>query len=611
MQHHWLNWEELKSHFPKDGEFSEGMRTEQEEGLRFVVQNGGSGTLEIQTGGGKTAMAVALARCARSNSKHCIVVTPTKTVLDQIHRRFPDDFTIGVGKNDFPCFLFEKKKEGLTRDSKTKFTAGEIPHAICKKCPHFVSRETGATNEEGALKCPYYEQGYAVAHTKKPVLATLAFYLFKRLFSKDFPEPDLLVIDEAHRVPETVRSALSYDITDWHLEKAVELLKAVEEHEAASALEHFRERLIKIVKSVDCGTLLKAAQITELLEILQTVDGKALERSVARAIRADALDAEDNMEVFKKVEGVVLNLRRYIRSLEFSLPLADRGALAFVYAYHTEEEHQKNKRVLRKLVVCSHRVSGLVNKCLLGKETVALSATIGDGSIFAQESGITLPFLSIPPSFPAEHTAIYMPTDTPNLAYNERKPGAVTNVMRRMARATKKLAGKGIRSLHITIANHEREKLLSLMKEEGVNAISYGNGVTARGAAERFKNGEGDCLVGTGAHFSEGVDLPKQIAPAIFVLRPPYPPIKEPRSQFEMQRYGTNLWAIWNWRVRLFILQVRGRNVRNTEDLGVVFFISQQFRRGVFAALPKTLQQSYKGDLTLDQCVKHAIELVK
>jgi Rad3-related DNA helicase len=60
----------------------------------------------------------------------------------------------------------------------------------------------------------------------------------------------------------------------------------------------------------------------------------------------------------------------------------------------------------------------------------------------------------------------------------------------------------------------------------------------------------------------------------------------------------------------LSVLQVRGRNIRSEDDLGATVFISQQFRRSVFASLPVGLQSSYKGDLTLDQCVKEAMELV-
>lgn len=611
MQHHWLNWDELKSQFPKDGEFKAGMRPKQELGLMFVGEKG-SCTLELPTGEGKTAMEVAIARLARKHFKTCYVITPTKTIVDQIIQRFPDDFTVALGRNSYPCYFYEKDKETLGETGRAyKFTCDKVPTSLCHTCPHYVSPETGETNEAGAAPCQYYRAKYAAMTSRKPVLATLAFYLFSRLFSKGFEEPDVLVIDEAHRVPETVRSALSYDITDLHLERAVEILEQVEEHEASAGLDHFRKRMVKIIKKKPAyrGTLLDASEITELMEILQSVDANAVRKSVAKAIRDDTLDVEDNIEVLKKVENVVHNLRRYVRSLEFSLPLSNRGALAYTYAYHVEEASEHN-RVAQKLVVCSHFIAPLVSKCLLGKTTVALSATIGDNVIFGQESGIQLPFLSLPSSFPAEKTRIFMPTDTPNLAFNDRKRGSVTNVMRRMARASKKLSHKGIRSLHVVVSNEERQKLLSLMEEEGVKAISYGNGVTAREAAIRFKDGEGDCLVGTGANFGEGIDLPRQTAPVIFGLRPAYPPPDDPRTQFEERRYGNNRWAIWNWRVMLSALQWRGRNIRSEEDRGVIVFISQQFRRTVFASLPKTLQSSYKGDLTLDKCIGEAEKLV-
>lgn len=609
MKNHCLSWEELKTQFPTDGEFKNGMRPKQEQGLRFVAEKG-SAVLELPTGEGKTAMEVTIARTAKKHFQTCFLVTPTKTVLEQVRQRFPDDFTVALGRNDFPCFFYERDKTDLTRDSKTKFKADGIPCSMLQTCPHRVNQETGDTHEPGAVPCPYLKQKFEARNSRKPVLATLAFYLYSRLFSKDFPEPDVLIIDEAHRLPETVRGALSYDITDWHLERAVAILEKVEEPEAAAALDHFRKRMVAIVKrkSGSRGTLLEASEIGELLEIVEAIDSRAIESSVAKAIREDSLDSDDDVTIFKKVEGVVKNLRRYARSLQLSQPLSNRGALAYTYAYHEEEKDEKD-RVAHKLVVCSHYINPLV-KLLLGKTTVALSATIGDSVIFGQESGIQFPFLSLPSSFPAEKTRIFMPTDTPNLAYNERKQGDVTRVMRRIARSTKRLVGKGIRSLHVTVSNEERERLLEIMIEEGVNAISYGNGITAREASTRFKDGEGDALIGTMSNFGEGVDLPRQTAPAIFVLRPGYPPPNAPRTQFEERRYGNNRWAIWNWRVMLSVLQVRGRNIRSEDDLGVTIFISEQFRRSVFASLPLVLQPSYKGDLTLDQCVKEAIALV-
>ena len=321
------------------------MRPKQELGLQFVGEKGSS-ILELPTGEGKTAMEVAIARTARKHFKTCFVVTPTKTVLEQIRQRFSDDFTIALGRNDFPCFFYERSKDGLTRDSKTKFKADEIPCSMLHSCPHRVDQETGEVHEEDACPCPYLKQKFEARNSRKPVLATLAFYLFSRLFSKNFPEPDVLVIDEAHRVPETVRSALSYDITDWHLEKAVDILEKVDEHQAANTLDHFRVRMISIVKRKPAyrGTLLDSKEIVELVSILDTIDGRAVERSVAKAIKDGSLDAEDNVEILKKVEGTVRNLRRYIRSLELSMPLANRGALAYTYTYHVEEKGEHDPR---------------------------------------------------------------------------------------------------------------------------------------------------------------------------------------------------------------------------------------------------------------------------
>src|SRR6185436_7905262 len=135
---------------------------------------------------------------------------------------------------------YEPEKSDLTAESETKFKADQIPCSMLHNCPHRVNQETGETHEPGAIPCPYLRQKFEARTTNKPVLATLAFYLYSRLFSKDFPEPDVLIIDEAHRVPETVRSALSYDITDWHLERAVELLERVGQSATAESLDKFR-----------------------------------------------------------------------------------------------------------------------------------------------------------------------------------------------------------------------------------------------------------------------------------------------------------------------------------------------------------------------------------
>ena len=140
--------------------------------------------------------------------------------------------------------------------------------------------------------------------------------------------------------------------------------------------------------------------------------------------------------------------------------------------------------------------------------------------------------------------------------------------------------------------------------------MSYGNGVTAKDAAAAFKDGQGTALVGTEANYAEGLDLPKGIAPVIFDLRPGYPSPYDPMAVFEERRFGNQRWRLWNWRVMVKALQVRGRNVRSEDDLGIIFFMSEQFRRFVFASLPEWLQPSYVGDLSFEDCLKRGEKLL-
>ena len=129
--------------------------------------------------------------------------------------------------------------------------------------------------------------------------------------------------------------------------------------------------------------------------------------------------------------------------------------------------------------------------------------------------------------------------------------------------------------------------------------------------AKRFGAGEGDCLVGTTANYGEGVDLPKQIAPVIFCLRPGYPNPFDPQTGFEERRFGKRRWQLWNWRVMIELLQVRGRNIRSETDLGVTFLISQQFRRFAFGSLPEWLKLAYRGEWTFEECIADAEKLLE
>ena len=482
---------------------------------------------------------------------------------------------------------------------------------MLKDCPHRVDQATGETFVPGSTSCPYLQQKYE-AKQGGVVVCTMAFYLFTQLFSREFPETSALVLDEAHRIAEIVRGALSYEITDHHLERSIELLARIEAPEVET-LEKFLKSMRYICKkrSLDEPVLLTDEEIRRLMAILEDVSSSKLLARIEKAVRNGTIDAAEDRVALRKLEVLVRDLRRYVHSFEYSLETEERKPLNYTCAFYKFEKGERDK-VQCKLVVKCYFVAPLIKK-ILAPLTVALSATIGDEKIFGYETGIQFPqfpCLKLESNFPSGNTRLYLPTDTPDLSVKGRDKRDMTKTLRKVAKAAKRFAAKRHRSLVITISNTERDKFLELAKEEGLNAISYGNGVTAKAAAIAFKEGQGDCLVGTASNYAEGVDLPKQIAPVIFFLRPGYPVPTDPGTQFEVKRFGGARWPLWNWRVMQQALQVRGRNVRSTRDVGVTFFISQQFKRIVWGALPKWLTKSYRSDLSFEKCMADAEELL-
>lgn len=566
---------------------------------------------EIPPGEGKTAIEYAILKAAATaGRKPLFLITPNKTILNQIKLEYPE-LTAVMGRNEHNCGYYEDE-ETFRSDlplGATEFRADEIACSFLKDCPHRVDTETGETHEEGAEHCPYLDGIYR-ARRAPIVLSTMAFYLFDQLFVHRWEKPKALVIDEAHRMAEVVRQCLSYDITDYHLKRAMALLEKLGADDEVKKLNAFFKAFIRISKKKEVWkpTLLEDEELRDLIAFLEAVNPATLEGKLAKAIRDGAVDVGAERETLKKVEVLVRDIRRYLHSFEYSLPGEKRGPLNYTYAFRKDEKAE-GERVEHRLTVKSHYVAPLIRK-ILGEETVSLSATIGDPEVFSFETGIEGEFLSLLSSFPAKNARIYMPLDTPNLAFSKRKPGDVRRWLRIIARTLAELGKAGIRSLMIVVSNEERETFKLLAEEEGLDAVNYGNGITAREAAEMFRSGKGTTLVGTAGNYAEGVDLPRSIAPLIVAWRPGYPSPEDPAALFEERRFRTQRWKLWHWRVAISSLQVRGRNIRSAEDIGVTIFVSQQFRNVVFAALPKALREYYDGDKKFADAVAEIKELV-
>jgi Rad3-related DNA helicase len=560
--------------------------------------------LEAPVGSGKTDIGYTyLSALADKGATSLFYVVPNKTLVEQVLDQHPD-VQVAYGRNEHPCLYYPDEK----------LQADEIPCSLLGDCPHRVNQETGETHTAGAMPCPYLQQKYEARQGGGFVVCTTAFFLFMVLYSKEF-EVDGCVVDEAHRFADSLRSVLSTEITDWKLSRAVAVLRGAgsEQGERLAAFLAQMNSLVLFKQAVGREVLLEEDEIRGLYESLLAVSPSGLEAEVSRAVAEGRLDVTEDREVLNQIEDIARSVGRFQRGFKFALPRPEAGGrgqhpLKYIFAFGKKEMGERDK-VQYKVVIKDYFVVPLVKR-LLPDDTLAYSATVSDPEILAFETGIKGGFHTIPSSFPVEHARIYMPTDTANLAVKARKKQDKTKMLRRIAKAAKQFADRGHRSLVIVVSQEEREKFLTLAKEEGLDTLTYGNGIRPREAVTRFRDGEGDCLVGTSANYGEGVDLPRQTAPVIFYYRPSYPRPDDPATVFEERRFGNQRWRLWNWRVMVNLLQARGRNIRSETDLGVTFLISQQFRHFAFGALPEWLKPAYRGQQTFDQCVDDAMNLL-
>ena len=595
-----FSYRQLRANFPHRG----GPNDTQEGGLRILAERAGqvhsrSVIFEIQTGGGKTALGFTFLRTLERRGRGPLFfVVPTKTLVLQVQQLHPE-VRVVYGRNEHSCLYYEEE-----------FTADDVPCARLRDCPHRVNQETGRTFERGAEPCPYLQQKYE-ARRGGIIACTTAFYFFTQLFSREWETPAGLVLDEAHTVASTIRNVLSFEVTDYHLERCVELLQRIGSEEART-LERFRKRMIRIIRSKRPRerTTLTTEELESLLEILEEIDVGALDRRVEQAISEGEIDPREEREVLRQLDVVFRDIRHYITSIRLSLPEGERNPLSYVYSYY-KEEREGQERAQYRLFIKSYYVVPLIRK-LLSPFTVSMSATIGDPGVFGFETGIRSPCFTFPSDFPAVNTRVFMPTDTPDLSMRaqRRSRGSMARTLRSIARACRTFADNGHRSLVVLVSNSELERFLRLAEEEGVDAVSYGNGVGPKEAVQAFKDGSGDVLAGTVSNYGKGVDLPRGLAPVIFFLRPGYPNPTDPGTIFEERRFGSQRWLLWNWRVMMEALQVRGRNVRSPSDLGVTIFVSQQFRRFVFASLPEWLKPAYRRKLTLEESIQETLALL-
>lgn len=606
----------------------------QTEAAALSVDSPFGNIFEIPTGHGKSPLGMAIALNGAADGREAYYVTPTKAQVEQIGTMFPNHTSIAFGRGEYRCLYYVGKTDEYV-------SAQDSPcRMICrtKRCVHEVDMATGRTIGENAEPCPYYLAKYralvAPQRNKIPVVTT-AFFLMNRMmmrFNVEEGEDEerngiCAVIDEAHNLPKIARGIYEFTLTDHTLEKAEAALKKFLPDQA-KIVQRFRINFMRMARRKRPSTgkhreykLLEDEEIGELMDLLEEFNRGAVERAVSSAMSDGALDPTRNREEIKLLENLVRNIPAFVRSLKYSLedttnPDKPRKPLNYVVAFHYKKYEEDGtltrKKARHYLTIKAYYVVPLISRIIgEGAKVTAMSATIGNPSIFGYETGFKMPFTSFPSNFDAQKTMVIMPTDTPNLSSKFARRDDPKKARRMVLDGIERFFEHGKRSLILVNSEDERQTYMRDAVKRGIYAVTYTDEMPAREVAMRFREGDGDVLIGTDAQYGEGLDLPGGICPVIWFIRPGYQRPDDPMTQFEEKRFPqSHCWSLWQYRVMIKALQARGRNIRTAEDLGVSIFVSQQFHKFLYGALPEWLKPSYRGKLALDEAIDEALKLL-
>ncbi len=166
---------------PGQAEALERAREAFSEGKRFVI-------VEAPTGSGKSAVAVTLAREARS----AFIVTNQKILQDQYVRDFPD-LALLKGRANYECLV------APTHAGAAPCTLGQWFPA-CEDCPYFTAKD--------------------IAMAANVATLNYAYFLAELNYSGGFSARELLVLDEAHNAEGALMNFVQVVIAEGALLRA-------------------------------------------------------------------------------------------------------------------------------------------------------------------------------------------------------------------------------------------------------------------------------------------------------------------------------------------------------------------------------------------------------
>jgi ATP-dependent DNA helicase DinG len=276
----------IRDYFP----FRESIRPAQAEALRAIERARDSGKryvlLELPTGTGKSAVALAAAQWASSWGSGGYILSPQKALTAQYIRDFENLGLVELrGRASYFC-------DDFGTDCEIGANLRGRDSSSCLKCPYrgakdeFVSRKMGVTNFD--------------------------YFLAETLYSGQLPKRSLLVLDEAHNLEQKLLGFTDFKISPSSLQKYSVAIPSIDEGDTHAAMEWIETEMIPAVDSY-------VSEIPE--EDIERSDDRVKAANLLRKMRRFAAGSQNEWEFWGEEKSFVfrpLSAAKYAQDFLFS-----------------------------------------------------------------------------------------------------------------------------------------------------------------------------------------------------------------------------------------------------------------------------------------------------
>ncbi len=583
------------------------------EDARRVINEGKHIIAHAPTGIGKTAVALSAAlECAVKNNKivffltskqsqHYIAIETLKLMNEKLIKEEAVDIVavdviskqvmcplsearrVYRAFNEFcrlkvktrSCEYFKNYNEAVVNKIKGKIMHVQQLVKLCKvfgTCPHKTALDAG--RDANIIVCDY---SYIFSDIREVILPKIGKEL----------SDIVLVVDEAHNLPDRIRSYLSSNLTSLELKKAEKEIK-----KKNAAIARHLSNLADVCESIFNEVEENQEKKMEKDEFIKRIDDMlkgSLEKwnydffieTLTKA--GEEMLKEDEATSLLDIAAFLDGWRKY-----------ETGVVRTV----SKKDVAKISYTLLDPSILSEEVFSQVHSSILMSGTLYPGEMYADLLAIEEDRRVIRNYRS---PFPRENR-IVLATENLTTLYKERGSRMFQAYANRIAEAAKQVKGNiAIFFPSYDLLHKILEKLKNvyltkrlLIEQQGLRKEEKERLIEE---LRSLKKGAGGMLIGVqGGSLSEGIDYEDNLLSAVFVIGLPLSPPSietEALKEYYMQKFGAEKGYYYSYIYPAInkVLQAAGRCIRSEEDRGAIILMDERFKQSRYAkCFPKDFE---------------------